>query len=388
MIVVAAFSVLVGGAAAAAQAPASTLQGTAPASLVAKAREALAAGRLDEAAKVADVILAKSPADRDATDIKIQTLVAARKTDLALRAYEAYAASAKTEDASLLAPVARGDLQALGDATQTEPMLRTEALERLVRYGANQAARRELEQMVAATVGATFYADVSLARLGDVKAAIRLAELAGSESVVNKVPVIEALRAAGAKKHASVLVPLLDDPNPLVRAAAAQTLGAMEYREALSQLREGLDDPIPYVRLSAAAAVRQLGDAAADARIDSMLKSESPDVRLMAVEALAVGKSRGWVSVTKPLLADPNGLTRLRAAELLATDEPAAARAVLARAVTDPNPVVRQDAVRILETLRPYDVKLLRGLLRDQSSWVRLYAAGSLLAAAKPDARK
>ncbi|MBE3135696.1 MAG: HEAT repeat domain-containing protein, partial [Acidobacteria bacterium] len=160
------------------------------------------------------------------------------------------------------------------------------------------------------------------------------------------------------------------------------------YREALPSLREALDDPIPYVRLSAAAAVKQFGDAAADARIDSMLKSESPDVRLMAVEALAGGKSRGWVSITKPLLADPNGLTRLRAAKLLARDEPDAARAVLARAVADPNPVVRQDAVRILETLRPYDVKLLRGLLRDKSQWVRLYAAGSLLAAAKPDTRK
>ena len=105
----------------------------------------------------------------------------------------------------------------------------------------------------------------------------------------------------------------------------------------------------------------------------------------MAVEALADGKDREWTGVAKLLLANPNGLTRLRAAELLLSAEPEAARAVLAKAAADGNPVVRQEAVRILETLAPYDVKLLRGLLGDTSSWVRLHAAGALLAAASTD---
>ncbi len=342
---------------------------------LAQARAALSAGRLDEAVKLADGLLSATPSNREAVDVKIRALTTGGKSDLALRAYDAYAASAKRQDAGLLTPLAEGALQILGAPTQTETRLRAEALERLARHG-RASARSDLEKMALSA------SDASLARLGDVKAALRLAELAASPAVQNKVPIIENLRAAKAVKQAYVLVPLLDDTNPLVQVAAAQALGALGHREALPQLRGLLEARVPYVRMSAAVAIARLGDRSADAQITSLLKSDSPDVRLLAVEALADGKDRGWTSVAKALLADPNGLTRLRAAELLLTAEPDAARPVLAKAASDANPVVRQEAVRVLETRAPYDVRLLRSLLADSSAWVRLHAAGALLAAA------
>jgi HEAT repeat protein len=348
-----------------------------------RARAALAAGRLDEAVAVADALLASSPANRDAVEVKIRALVAGRRAEQALSAYGAFAGRTKQEDARLVAIVAESELRALSSSLQTELRLRAEALERLARVVRSATARAELERLRATTSG-RFTIDASLARLGDVKAALRLAELAASPTLPNKVPVIEALQAADAKQQAFTLVPLLADPNPLVRAAAAEAIGALGYREALPQLRSALEDPVPRVRMGAAIAVGKLGDPAADAQIRAWLKSDSAGVRLMAVEAMTGGKSREWVAVAKALLSDPDGLTRLRAAELLAAAEPDAAHAVLAKAASDPNPAVREEATRILETLPPYDVKLLRGLLVDRSPWVRLRVAGALVAAGRP----
>ena len=191
--------------------------------------------------------------------MKVRALAAGGRVDLALAAYDSYATSAKRQDARLLAPLAEGALQLLGAPTQSETRLRAEALERLARHG-RAAARGDLEKMALSA------SDASLARLGDVKAALRLAELAASPAVQNKVPVIENLRAARAVKQAYVLVPLLDDPNPLVEVAAAQALGALGHREALPQLRALLEARVLYVRMAAAVAIKRLGDKAADAR--------------------------------------------------------------------------------------------------------------------------
>ena len=73
-----------------------------------------------------------------------------------------------------------------------------------------------------------------------------------------------------------------------------------------------------------------------------------------------------------------------RAAELLARDAgqtQAEARAVLIKTAADSNPTVRGEAARILEQMPPLDPGLLRTLLSDATPDVRMYGAGSVLAA-------
>jgi HEAT repeat protein len=305
-----------------------------------------------------------------------------RQIPAALDAYEKYVAPAKSEDGALLASIARASLQLL--ATEQRAVdVRPAALERLAAYG-DLDARNELALAAAGEHTLTreaLAADTALARLGDQKAVTRLGERLFSPDLRDKIFLIDALVAANARASAYLLVSLLQDRDPVTRSAAADALGALGAREAVPQLQELLTDEDGSVRLSAAASLKQLGSDAADEQIAQMLMSPAADVRLMAAEALANGKRKQWVEVVRPMLQDPNGLLRLHAAKLFARVEPVAARDVLVKATSDQNPVVRDQASTILESIPPYDLALMRRLLRDSNPIVRVRAAGAILKA-------
>ena len=61
---------------------------------------------------------------------------------------------------------------------------------------------------------------------------------------------------------------------------------------------------------------------------------------------------------------------------------PAAARAVLTAVAGDADSTARRLAARALASLEPPDLTILRRLLEDSTGWVRMYAAGGVLAAA------
>ena len=100
-------------------------------------------------------------------------------------------------------------------------------------------------------------------------------------------------------------------------------------------------------------------------------------------EAYAASKAPGWRNLVDPLLNDANPTTRLRAAELLIELEPVA-RALIVQIAQGANPADREEAARILERRPPYQVPLLRTLLEDRDSFVRTFAAGAILKAARP----
>jgi HEAT repeat protein len=314
---------------------------------------------------------------------RIAQAVGAKNIPAALNAYDDHVALTKLDDLGLLDPIARAVLAAIGSAGDHE-LARDAALERLAAAG-DKEARRSLE--AAATGGralmpAAISADISLARIGDQKALARLGERLLSPQLREKAELADGLTAAGDAKSAYIFIALLKDPDPGARAVAARALATIGSREAIAPLRQAFATEDGPGRMPFAAALKSLGSEAADDMIARMAKSPAADVRMLAAEAYAAAKVPGWADLVRPFLKDSNTATRLRAAELLIEVEPNA-RALVAQGALDPNPADREEAARILERKPPYQVSLLRRLLEDRDSFVRVFAAGAIVKAAR-----
>jgi tetratricopeptide (TPR) repeat protein len=350
---------------------------------LALAREALTAGRADEAATCADRALAIAPRNREAVGVRIQAAFAQGRTQDAFRVYDSLVSRPADHDVRLLALIGIGLLDQIVRADSPNPELGAEALYRLARNG-SAPARQELERRMT-SVGyeeATLPIRMALARLGDAKAAEWFAarvQSAGSD----RVEAIRVLADLKLVRQANALLDLLTSGEPGVRASAAAAAGALGYREALPQLRVLLKDDQPGVRMYAAVAVKRLGDASADEFVATLLQSQIPQMRLMAAEAYQASNSTQWVPLVRELLTEPNAMIRLRAAELLACCDRAVARSALLGTLDSQNPLERLEAVRILEDKGLADPPLIRRLLGDADPWVRMHAAGAALAAAR-----
>ncbi|MBI5575303.1 MAG: HEAT repeat domain-containing protein [Deltaproteobacteria bacterium] len=104
---------------------------------------------------------------------------------------------------------------------------------------------------------------------------------------------IDLIADAGARELEQALTERLSgDPNPNVRAAAAQALGKLGCREALPALIAALKD-MEWIRFTALDALATLKDPAAVEPILSLLSDSSPATRCAAIEALgAIGSPR------------------------------------------------------------------------------------------------
>lgn len=106
------------------------------------------------------------------------------------------------------------------------------------------------------------------------------------DSPVVRISVVTAARDADAREHAAALRPILDDPQALMRAVAAHTMGRFGDQASIPALRRLLADPSPNVRWWA---VRSLGDLQAVGARDDVAKLKDdadPSVRRAAEDTL------------------------------------------------------------------------------------------------------
>lgn len=155
----------------------------------------------------------------------------------------------------------------------------------------------------------------ALTRAGDLTDADLVAALADPDPGVRR-------RAASEARHrpAVDLVPLLDDPEPLVVEAAAWALGERATAEPrtvgrLSQVALDHDDPL--AREAAVAALGAIGD---DAGLPAILQAtrDKPAVRRRAVLALAPFEGPEVDAALERALADRDWQVRQAAEDLLA----------------------------------------------------------------------
>jgi HEAT repeat protein len=178
------------------------------------------------------------------------------------------------------------------------------------------------------------------------------------------------------------LIPLLQDPSSLVRAAAADKLGKLDYRatamngadheQNLSEvpaLIEVLNDSHALVRAAAAEALGAIGDESAAAPLIGLLKDPKPKVVVTTTEALStMVRGAGY------------------AQDVLSPEDHQAAGAALVGLLASSDQEVRHAAVSALANVGTLDdMKSVVPLLGDQDVFVQNRAADALERAFYPN---
>jgi hypothetical protein len=351
------------------------------------ARAALTAGHVDDAIAAADRILAKTPTDEDAARVKIDALMTrGDHRQEALDAYDKFQIAAKRGSATLLAPIARGELRAL---THNDlPSTQGDALGALAADG-DRAARQQLEKLAtdpkSAASGAAIAADEALARLGDAPAGQRLMAAAAQLDPARRAMLLRDIASIphAPKPAASLVRESLQSPDPMAQMTAANLAATFGLTELEPDLRQVAANGHPMVRNDATLALMRLGDAASKETIRKQLSSPVPAVQLQAARAFAAVGEKNWVVAVRPLLGNLDGLTRFSAAELMLPVDRHAALDVLQEGLTDQNPTIRTEAARIMTADGQVDPTLLRKLLTDAAPRARLLAASAVLSQAR-----
>ena len=228
---------LLGGAQATAQQPRDRAQPPSAAgsdvAALANGWAALAAGRSQDAIKVADGLLTERPGDHRAVDLKIEALAPAEPLR-ALDAYEAWLGRVRLEDVFLLVPVARGTL--LQISAGKDRALALQALQRLAQNGDAQDTAR-LQQFLKSGTGlggdatSSPQLDIQLALRGDAAAAERLTSPEAARSVPPQ-SLAKALTAAG-----PAAIPMLRFPVEIPGSARAHGRSAQPWKNRRDRRR-------------------------------------------------------------------------------------------------------------------------------------------------------
>ena len=217
---------------------------------------------------------------------------------------------------------------------------------------------------------------------------------------------LEALRTLGAREAVPAALVALGDGDERVRAAATSLLGALGGSELASVIQPRSTDKDPLVRAAAARALGLVPAATADREFSRLLRDPESGVRAAAAAGAADAGWKGAAPLLLELLADPHEPVRIAAARGLGQLGDGAAVPALIRAYRGAAPAFaeaitqavaridrdalsevigilleRDDAasrasvVRTIGGLKPpYPVKLLESLFGDRAPEVRVAA--------------
>lgn len=182
----------------------------------------------------------------------------------------------------------------------------------------------------------------------------------------------------------------LEDPEALVREAAARAIGQVKGPGARHFLESLAGDPAETVRAAAKNSLDRLDEprpaspappSVRGDEIDGLLRKArhfEPKQRAEALWQLAGVKESGVADLMVEKLEDPFPLVRARAAAYLARHPRGSVQKRLIELMEDPDHRVRQETARALGTMRAGLVNLLEAL-GDDFLVVRLAATGSLV---------
>ncbi len=280
-------------------------------------------------------------------------------------------------------------------ALGADPMLRANAIEGL------HPEPVVLEPIVRAgladaNLGVRFVAAMTVGKLNMRRSAVFVEPLLNDPSPVVRAAAIYASRATGGNTDPNPLADLLNGPNPAARAQAAFILGEIGDASAIGLLRSAarrstpLASPIEdrLARLQIAEALVKLGDTGAIETVRAALFPSRPeDLEATALAVQIIGNVGDRRSIDQLIyLSAREGADRLPAEVRLA------AALALARLGnprgsfiaeehwTDPNPAIRAQAAFVLgETVGAGNLARLDKLLGDESGLVRVSAAAAVL---------
>ena len=189
---------------------------------------------------------------------------------------------------------------------------------------------------------------------------------------------IRLLAAVGAGVDA--VPPLLDDPHPVVRAAAAEWAVAHPEPGVLDRLFAHLADPSSLARFSVQDSLLRVGSAASEPLLRH-LETRSGEAARPALEVAAGLADVRFLPVAVRLCGDADPAVRACAAELVGAIGGGEGTDLLTALLDDPDAGVRAAAVRALGSLRHWPAAPGIALRLRDSAWVVRREAGLALRA-------
>jgi HEAT repeat protein len=350
-----------------------TAASAAEAAQLASGWTALAQGDAARAASIGDTLLGTNPRNRGALALVIDAEIARGGAAAALNAYERWLGGKRLDDGYALRAVSTALLkETVRNTAPAAAAARREAFEALAEDG-------ETDVLLAAARNSSGpFENQLLARMGN-EAAIRtlIGQLKSPDAY--RPQVIEALAGSHSPLAVQPLTDLLQDPDIITRASAADALGTLGIPSAAASLQPLLNDRMYPVKFAAAQALLRLKDTSGLAFLRQEETNPVASVRVMALKATSVIADSSWASSVEPLLHDPDPLVRLKAAELAAPYYLEEVKQVLDPLLIDPNPAIREEASRIYARLVATDFKTLRGMLRSADALSRVRGAARIL---------
>jgi HEAT repeat protein len=190
---------------------------------------------------------------------------------------------------------------------------------------------------------------------------------------------VEMIRGGRDPKAAPALLPLLGDDHPRVRARAVQALAAATGLEDIA--KTGLASPRPLVRQGTCEALGRARAAVLAPALLDRLGDPDPGVRARAAEALgALGDASAADRLALAFQRNRDGATRASVLEALARLAPEKARPLLPEAAEDPSYPVRMVAAESLPRAGGTGTLLMLPKLIDDRDWrVRVSAIEACL---------
>ncbi len=328
----------------------------------------LAEGKYEEASQRARGVLARFPRSVAALALLIETDIARAGATSALDSYDRWIETQQLEEPAALRRVARAFLYEWSRQTK-DLHAQNDALAALAQDG---------DEGAGAVLAALPTAAGVRAQQGDPKAVDDLISRLKSASG-SKVNEIQLLAETGAPRAASVIRPLLSDPLPNNRAAAAGALGTLEDRAAIPQLKPLLQDPSGNVRVSAAGALYQMGDMSGAAILDELATSEHESIRRSAALLMASQPSETWKALVRGLATAEDPAIRLDAARLMAPHDPEFSRQLFEQLANHENVAIREQAAVTMAESPSAGFLELRRVLRLPVGQAKVRAAARIL---------
>ena len=150
---------------------------------------------------------------------------------------------------------------------------------------------------------------------------------AASVAAAERRLAVELAAEIGGEDGVAVALPSLEDPDPVVRRAAAAAMAVLRSPTAIPALTRSLSDPRPEIRIEAVRALGLIDDNSVLPVLVETLKDPEVRVRQMATEALVRWRSPAVATRLAAALASPD--LRRSAVEVLERLGPVATRALV-----------------------------------------------------------
>ena len=212
-----------------------------------------------------------------------------------------------------------------------------------------------------------------------------LVRLLHDENFETRRTAAESLGKIGHEAAAGLILPLLEDDVPLVRASAAWALGqfaSSSSNEVISALSRTLADPEEFVRRLAAVAIGNIEPGTGDLKpVVNLLHNPDVQLRRAAVYALLQVDVAPWQHKLIPALNDPDVEVRQGITAILgASGGRETVNLIRNRLSNDPSPAVRIEAIYQIGRSDDPAIRqdLERILLNDPDNDVKRWAAMEL----------